>query len=503
MNSLPDYFDPIRLEKRQSLIDRGHDPYPYDYVRTHLINEVQQQTEKLIASKEICSLVGRIVAQRLHGKATFLDLEDETARIQLYFRQDDLDDVNWFIVSKMVDLGDLLEVKGFVFKTKMGELTLHVKALRILSKSLVPIPIGKTTEDKSYYQVSDPEIKYRERYIDWLTNPLSRKRITLRSNIIALIRQWMNSEGFLEVQTPTIEMIYGGAEARPFETSIWALGGQKAFLRISPELYLKRYIVGGFQKVYTICQNFRNEGIDKSHNPEFTMMEWYEAGTDYEFQMHRFETLVSFVVQQIYGSTTVTYQGEAINFSTPWKRITIEEGIKQAIGLRVSEVSEAVLSQKCLELGIEVPEKVSRGLLIMLLFEKYCEPKLVQPTFVLDYPVEVSPLTKAKRGQPGLVERFEPFVMRMELGNAYSELTDPLEQYQRFLQQREFDSTEGYEIHPIDLDFIKAIGCGMPPTGGVGLGVDRLVMLLTDSPSIRDIIPFPMMKPRIQEVITK
>ena len=317
----------------------------------------------------------------------------------------------------------------------------------------------------------------------------------MRFHIISLIRRWMEQEGFLEVLTPTIEMVYGGAEARPFSTNIWSLNNQKAYLRISPELYLKRYIAAGFPKVFTICQNFRNEGIDKSHNPEFTMMEWYEAGTDYVRQMERFEQLTSFLAMELLGSTSIEFQGTQIELAAPWRRLCMTDAIKEYVGIDVLSMTIDEIETYMADNQTEFNEGQPKGLLIAHLFEELCEAKLIQPTFILDHPVEISPLTKSKRGKPGFVERFEPFINCMEVGNAYSELTDPVEQYERLAAQRDIKTGEDFENHPVDMDFIKAVGVGLPPTGGVGYGIDRIIMLLTNSSTIRDIIPFPMMKP--------
>ncbi len=318
----------------------------------------------------------------------------------------------------------------------------------------------------------------------------------ISAKIIARVRDFLDGRGFLEVTTPTIERNNGGAEARPFTTQIRALSNQSAYLRISPELPLKRFIVGGFERVYTICQNFRNEGIDRSHNPEFTMLEWYEAFTDYHYQMEQFETLVSTVAEQVTGSMKVEYDGKALDFTPPWRRLTVLDGLKEH-GIDASNLGEDELREEFKKRKLEVPKPFSWGHAIAALFEELVEPTLEQPTFVCDHPVEISPLTKAKRGDDRLVERFEPLVMGMEIGNAYSELTDPVEQRRRLEDQRKMGpDVEGVEHHPIDEDFLKALACGMPPTGGVGLGIDRLVMLLTNCHTIRDVIAFPMMKPR-------
>lgn len=494
MNANPDFFDSVLLQKREELIQLGINPYPYSYDKSHAIGEVIDNEEELIGARQNCSIVGRVVATRVMGKSIFFDVQDETARLQVYTNKNDFSDIQWKVVSKLTDIGDIVELTGFVFRTKMGELSLHAKAFNILCKSIVRIPFGKSADDKEFNQIADPEIKYRERYIYWQTNPEARAKIEKRFKIIQLVRNWMEKEGFLEVSTPTVEMVYGGAEARPFQTNIWALNNQTAFLRISPELYLKRFIAAGFPKVFSICQNFRNEGIDKSHNPEFTMMEWYEAGTDYFRQMERFEQLVSNLSMELYGTTTIIYQGKTIDLAVPWQRLSMVDAIKKFVGIDVLNMATSEIEAFLLEKGIEFTAGQSKGLLISLLFEETCEKELIQPTFIIDHPIEISPLTKSKRGAEGFVERFEPFINGMEVGNAYSELTDPVEQYVRLAAQRNKDE-EDYENHPIDFDFIKAVGVGLPPTGGVGIGIDRIIMLLTDSATIRDIIPFPMMKP--------
>jgi len=492
---IPDFFDEVLLQKREELINMGNNPYPYDYHRTHSIEIVIKNEVQLTEVKESVSLVGRVTAMRLMGKSLFFDLLDDTSRIQVYTGKNDFSDEDWKILSKLMDIGDYLNITGFVFRTKMGELTIHATKATIICKPVVRIPFGKSTDEKEYNEVADPEIKYRERYIYWQANQEARKKIEMRFRIVSLIRHWMEKEGFLEVLTPTIEMVYGGAEARPFKTNIWALQNQQAYMRISPELYLKRYISAGFPKVFTICQNFRNEGIDKSHNPEFTMMEWYEAGTDYEFQMKRFEELTAFLSMELFGKTMIDYQGTTIDLTPPWRRLTMVDAINEYAGVDVISMSSQEIEKYLSDNQIEFIEGMPKGLLIAHLFEELCEKKLIQPTFIIDHPVETSPLTKSKRGMPGFVERFEPFINCMEVGNAYSELTDPVEQFERLAAQREMKTEDDFENHPLDMDFIKAVGVGLPPTGGVGFGVDRIIMLLTNSATIRDIIPFPMMKP--------
>lgn len=495
MKKTPDFFDEILLQKREELIIMGLNPYPYDFNRSHRIEELIRNEIQLTEEKVTVNIVGRITAMRLMGKSMFLDLMDDTAKIQIYAGKTDFSDEQWKVFSKLMDIGDYLNISGNVFRTKMGELSIHTIQATIVCKSIVRIPFGKSTDEKEFNEVVDPEIKFRERYIYWQTNQEARKKIELRFRIISLIRKWMEQEGFLEVLTPTIEMIYGGAEARPFTTSIHSLDNKKAFLRISPELYLKRYIAAGFPKVYTICQNFRNEGIDKTHNPEFTMMEWYETGTDYEFQMKRFEELTVFLAKELFNTTVIEYMGKQIDLTLPWRRLSMTDAIKEYAGIDVLLMSKDEIESFMTKNQIDFSDNMSKGLLIAHLFEELCEDKLIQPTFIIDHPIEISPLTKVKRGMPGFVERFEPFINCMEVGNAYSELTDPIEQFERFVAQKEIKTDNDFENHPIDMDFIKAIGVGMPPTGGVGYGVDRIIMILTNSSTIRDIIPFPMMKP--------
>lgn len=483
------------LEKRQRLIDAGIDPFPYSYEGVQPVQEIvaaslRRETDGDSLQFDVVS-AGRVWGRRDMKKAIFLDLRDHSGKIQLYVRRA-VGEHRTDTVLDCIDVGDIIGVRGKVFRTRTGELSVAVESLDILAKAVVPVPVGKETEDHSFHRLSDAESRYRERYLTWMLNPDHRERMVLRSKIISAIRRWMEERGFLEVATPVIEAVYGGAEARPFRTSIWALGNREAFLRISPELYLKRYIVAGFERVFTICQNFRNEGIDHSHNPEFTMMEWYEAFTDYEVQMVRFETLVADVCREIHGSTVISYQNVTLDFTPPWRRISVvaalvEEGI-DVNSLTVEELTK-LLGDSNVDRG-----PMTWGIAVAELFEKVCESKLVQPTFIIDHPVDISPLTKVKRGDARLVERFEPYAYGMEIGNAYSELTDPVEQAERLLAQRGGQRDSEFENHPLDVDFIKAIGCGMPPTGGVGLGIDRLIMLLTDAPSIRDIVPFPMVK---------
>lgn len=501
-------FDPELLKKRADLIARGIDPYPYSFDRTHAILEVREREEELLG-KDV-RVAGRLVAYRSKGKMVFADLAGfEGKPLQIVFRRDAFDEATWDAIRRGIDLGDWLGVGGKLFVTKVGELSVDCAELAILAKAVVRVPIPKTKDDRTFFQLSDPEIQARERYLHWIADPAARQVMVVRARAIAAIRRFLDSRGFLEVTTPTLELTYGGAEARPFTTKVHALSGQEVYLRISPELPLKRFIVGGFEKVYTICQNFRNEGIDRSHNPEFTMLEWYEAFTDYEYQMRQFEELVASAVREVNaarrgrdragsgdpGDCRVAYQGVELDFTPPWRRVTVAGALRD-LGIDVLSMDEGALLEEIARRGLEPPRPSSWGHATALLFSELVEKRIVQPTFVCDYPVEISPLTKRKRGDERLVERFEPVVAGMEIGNAYSELTDPVEQRERLERQRALGTDkEGLAHHPIDEDFLKAVGCGMPPTGGVGLGIDRLVMLLADAHSIRDVIAFPLLRP--------
>ncbi len=379
----------------------------------------------------------------------------------------------------------MIGISGFVFKTKKGETSIHCKEFKMLCKTLEPLP-------EKYHGIADIEIKYRYRHLDLITDADSRDVFVKRSKIIAEIRTWLNTRGFLEVETPVLQPIYGGAAAYPFSTQHRALD-MKLYMKISPELYLKRLIVGGFEKVYEIGKNFRNEGIDRTHNPEFTMLEWYEAYTDYLYQMKQFEELVAHLAVAITGSTKVMYQGKEIEFAAPWRRLTVYDGVKEYAGIDAKNSSLDQIFARCKELGSDLKKVGTRGEMVMELFDLAVEKELWQPTFVMDHPVEISPLTKKHRTEAGLVERFEPVCAGMEIGNAYTELNDPEDQLAR-LKEQEAKRVVDEEAQPMDEDFIHAIDTGMPPTGGVGLGVERIIMLLTDRPSIRDIILFPTMK---------
>lgn len=466
----------------------GIDPFPYKFERTSTAEKIREDFAGLAAGEKkpeaVFRVAGRLMTLRNMGKASFFNIQDQTGRLQIYVKVEELAPLER-TAFELIDLGDIVGVEGFVFRTQKGEISLHCKSFTVLTKTIEPLP-------EKFHGITDIEIKYRHRHLDLISDPESRKVFEKRSQILREIRSFMNGRGFLEVETPVLQPIYGGAAAHPFSTHHRALD-MKLYLKISPELYLKRLIVGGFEKVYEIAKNFRNEGIDRTHNPEFTMMEWYEAYTDYFDQMKRFEDLVCHVVQKINGSLKVSFQGKEIDFTPPWKRLTVVDGVREYAGLDPDTASTDDLFQALKKHGSDLEKPSSRGAMTMELFELTAEKHLWHPTFVMDHPVEISPLAKAHREKPGKVERFEPFVAGMELGNSFSELNDPEDQYAR-LKEQESKRVVDEEAHPMDEDFMHAIDTGMPPTGGAGLGIERLVMILTDRPSIRDIILFPTMK---------
>lgn len=485
--------NPIKAEKRRKLADlrkANINPYPYSFERTASAAQLKERYFELKAGDHRddvnVRIAGRVLTVRLMGKAAFFNLQDQSGTIQVYLKMAELKETAAKSFD-LLDLGDIVGVDGTIFVTKTGELSVKAKDFQMLCKSLEPLP------DK-HSGLADVEVKYRARYLDLITNPDSRKVFETRSKVIREVRNFLDERGFLEVETPMLQPLYGGASAHPFTTHHRTLD-MPLYLKISPELYLKRLIVGGFEKVYDLSKNFRNEGIDRSHNPEFTMLEWYEAYTDYHYQMKQFEDFVSTVVQKICGKMTVSYQGTEINFKPPWRRLTVVDAIKEFGQFDPLALTDSQLFQKAKELGSEFEKAPSRGVLIAELFELTSEKHLVQPTFIMDHPEEISPLTKAHREKKGFVERFEPFVCGMEIGNAYSELNDPEEQRSRLVAQEKLRVIDE-QAHPLDEEFLHAIEVGMPPTGGAALGIERLVMILTDQPSIRDIILFPTMRPR-------
>jgi lysyl-tRNA synthetase class 2 len=491
----------IRREKLAGLEKLGIDPYP---AALYPVNNYSTEIKNLFSEEnkdnyvDVC-LAGRLMSVRDMGKASFAELQDSHGRIQIYVRKDDLTkdgdssmyDVVW---KKLLDLGDFIGVKGFVFRTKLGEISIHVKELTFLAKSLRPLPIVKEAEGQVFDEVTDPEFKYRQRYAELVINPAVKETFIKRTKLINSMREFLNSHGALEVDTPVLQSIPGGAAARPFVTHHNALD-VPFFLRIANELYLKRLIVGGFDWVYEFSRNFRNEGMDRTHNPEFTILEFYTAYKDYLWMMNVTERLLEKAAIDVTGNTEVPVGENEISFKAPFKRISIYDSIKEHTGVDVSEMDEAGLRAFGRQLGIQVDETMGKGKLIDEIFGEKCEHHYVQPTFIIDYPVEMSPLTKKHRSKPGLVERFELIINGKEIANAYSELNDPIDQRERFEEQIKLMERGDEEAMFIDYDFLRALEYGMPPTSGIGFGIDRLCMLLTNQASIQDVLLFPQMRP--------
>ncbi len=480
-----------RAEKIQHLRDRGIDPYPHRYDRTHTVSQaisiLEQQEKETPPNQPVSlSLAGRVMSNRNMGKTTFIDIKDDSGKIQLYFRRDTLGEDKYSFL-KDFDVGDILGVTGEVFRTHSGEPTLRVANFIILSKALRPLP-------EKWHGLVDIEKRYRQRYLDLISNNEIKDIFRTRSKIIAVLRCYMDKHGFLEVDTPVLQPSAGGAMAKPFITHHNSLN-RDFYLRIATELYLKRVIIGGFEKVYEIGRIFRNEGIDFKHNPEFTMMEAYEAYADYGKMMKMVEEMVLFVCQETTGKTCVNFGNDTINFTSPWPRLTLREEIIKYAGIDFDAYPDASsLRNKMKEIGMPAEENKGRGKLIDELTSKFVEPHLIQPTFLLDYPIELSPLAKRKPASDKLVERFEAFAGGMEIANSFTELNDPLEQRVRFLQQQKQHELGDEEAELPDEDFLLAMEHGMPPTGGLGVGIDRLVMLITNQHSLREIILFPQLK---------
>ena len=477
----------IRREKLDELRSAGKDPFEITkYDRTETAGQIKANYDKY-EEKDV-SVAGRIIAKRIMGKASFCTIQDSDEKIQSYVSINDLGEES-YKAFKTYDIGDFIGIKGFVFKTKTGEISVHAKEVTLLSKSLRPLP-------EKFHGLKDPDLRYRQRYVDLIVNPEVKDTFILRSKIIKEIRRFMDELGYMEVETPMLTTVATGDAARPFITHHNTLNLQM-YLRIAPELNLKRLIVGGFDKVFEIGKNFRNEGMDIKHKPEFTNMEFYAAYQDYNEMMHTAEQLISTVAQKALGTTTINYQGQEINLAPGWKKMTMIDAIKERTGvdfntINTDEEAQAIAKEK----GVEYEEiKNTRGHIINEFFETFVEDTLIQPTFIIDYPVEVSPLTKRKKEDPRLVERFELFIGGREYGNAYSELNDPIDQYERFVKQVEAKEKGDEEAGGMDEDFVNALEIGLPPTGGMGIGLDRLIMLLTDSASIRDVLFFPTMKP--------
>ncbi len=476
----------VRLEKLQELRDLEIDPFGTRFDRDTMAQDIIDNFDRLVDTKVM--VAGRIMSKRRHGKAGFANLQDYSGIIQLYVRKDDIGDENYEIFKKL-DIGDILGIEGQVFRTQKGEISIHVAKLTYLSKSLNPLP-------EKWHGLKDVELRYRQRYVDLIVNPEVKEVFVKRSQIIKEMRAYLDNKGFLEVETPMMQPIAGGAAARPFVTYHNALD-MDLFLRIAPELYLKRLIVGGLEKVYEINRNFRNEGISTRHNPEFTMLELYQAYADYEVMMELMEDLISTVMLKVNGSTKGEFEGVEIDFAPPWRRITMLDAIKEYTGLDFNEINGDEEAYKAVkDMAIKVEKGYSRGEIINEVFETFVEDKLIQPTFVYGHPVEISPLAKKNKDNPQYTDRFEVFIMQREIANAFSELNDPLDQKERFLKQVEKRASGDAEAHMMDEDYINALSYGMPPAGGLGIGIDRIVMLMTNSPSIRDVILFPSLRPR-------
>ena len=445
------------------------------------------------------SIAGRIMSRRIMGAASFVELQDPHGRIQLYIKRDEIcpgDDKTLYntVFKRLLDIGDIIGVTGYVFVTQMGETSIHVKSLTVLSKSLRPLPIVKEKDGKVYDAFTDPEQRYRMRYVDLIVNLQVRETFVKRTKIVNIMRSYFNEQGYLEVDTPVLQSIPGGAAARPFITHHNALNID-LYLRIANELYLKRLIVGGYEGVYEFSRNFRNEGMDRTHNPEFTCMEIYVAYKDYNWMMTFVETMLARISNELNGSTKVNVWGNEIDFKAPFRRAPMCELIKEETGIDVADMDEAQLREACKQLGVETDATMGKGKLIDAIFGEKCEHKLIQPTFVTDYPIEMSPLCKRHRDNPNLTERFELFVCGKELANAYSELNDPIDQLQRFQEQLRLSEKGDDEAMFIDMDFVRALEFGMPPTSGMGIGIDRLVMMMTGEQSVQDVLFFPQMKP--------
>jgi len=492
----------IRRQKLEELRKLGIDPFPAATFPVNTDTEFIKKNYNAAASnlQDVC-IAGRMMSVRIMGKAAFAELQDAKGKIQLYISRDDISNGDTEVVmyntvfKKLLDLGDFIGVKGYVFLTKVGEISIHVRELTLLSKSLKPLPVVKTdNEGHAFDEVTDPEFRYRQRYADMVVNPKVREVFLQRAKMVNTIRDFLNNLGLLEVDTPVLQNIPGGAAAKPFITHHNALD-VPFYLRIANELYLKRCIVGGFEGVYEFSRNFRNEGMDRTHNPEFTILEFYVAYKDYEWMMDVTERLLEHIAITLHGSTEITVGDKTINMKAPFRRLTMYEAIKEHTGIDISTMDEAELREVCQSLHIHTENNMGRGKLIDEIFGEKCEAHFIQPTFITDYPVEMSPLTKKHRSKAGLVERFELMINGKELANAYSELNDPIDQRARFEEQTILMNRGDEEAMYIDHDFLRAMEYGMPPMAGIGFGIDRLAMLYTNQASIQDVLLFPQMKP--------
>jgi lysyl-tRNA synthetase, class II len=492
----PDRVPPViaqRYEKLEKLRAAGVDPWPHAFRRSHRVAQLRAEFGTLEASAEPLALAGRLTALRRMGKAVFAVLDDGGEKIQLYVQRDGIG-ADRYEVFKLFDIGDIVGIQGRAFTTRTGEPSVEATAIELLAKNLLPLPSAKEKDGQVFDEFSDKEQRYRQRYIDLIVNPGVRRVFEQRSRIVSAIRRHLEEHGFLEVETPILQPLYGGATARPFVTHHNALD-MRLYLRIANELYLKRLIVGGFDRVFEFAKDFRNEGMDRFHNPEFTQVELYAAYEDYGFMMELLESLVHRLALDLYGQPRVTLRGHAIDLSPPWRRATMMELLTEATGEDLLTLDEAAVRALARRLGVEVDPKAGWAATVDELFGELVEPTLIQPTFVCDHPLEMSPLAKRHRRNPRLVERFEAVVAGKELCNSFTELNDPLDQEQRFREQQRLRQLGDDEAQPFDEDFLRALRVGMPPTAGLGIGIDRLVMLLTEAESIRDVIFFPAMRP--------
>ena len=490
----------LRRQSLAALRELGIDPYPaarYEVTATAL--GIAENYDPAKGNFQEVRIAGRIMTRRIMGSASFFELQDHTGRIQVYIRRDDVcpaDDPTLYntVFKKLLDIGDFVGVEGFAFLTKTGELSVHCKRLTVLSKSIRPLPVVKEKDGQTFDALTDPEVRYRQRYVDLVVNPQVREVFVKRARIVAAMRRFFDERGYLEVETPILQPIPGGASARPFVTHHNTLD-IPLYLRIANELYLKRLIVGGYDGVYEFGKDFRNEGMDRTHNPEFTVMEIYVAYKDYLWMMEFTEQMLERVALAVNGTTELTIDGRQVSFKAPFRRLTMTDAIREKTGYDITGQTEEQLREACRRLGVEADATMGKGKLIDAIFGQYCEEELVQPTFVMDYPREMSPLCKRHRSNPELTERFELFVSGKELCNAYSELNDPIDQLARFQEQLRLSEKGDDEAMFIDLDFVRALEYGMPPCSGMGMGIDRLTMFLTGQTSIQDVLFFPQMRP--------
>ncbi len=490
----------VRRNSLNQLRELGINPYPAEEFPVNAYSDdIRERFDDDAAEARQVSIAGRIMSRRIMGKASFMELKDSHGRIQVYISRDDLcpdenKDLYNVVFKKLLDIGDFVGITGYVFRTQTGEISVHAQSLKVLSKSLRPLPIVKVKDGVTYDAFDDPELRYRQRYVDLIVNEGVKETFLKRATVLKTMRRVLDDAGYTEVETPTLQSIAGGATARPFITHFNALGIEM-YMRIATELYLKRLIVGGFEGVYEIGKNFRNEGMDRNHNPEFTCMELYVQYKDYNWMMDFTERLLETICIAVNGKTEVEIDGKTISFKAPYRRLPILDAIKEKTGYDLSTMDESQIRGVCRELNMEIDDTMGKGKLIDEIFGEFCEGNFIQPTFIIDYPVEMSPLTKMHRSKAGLTERFELMVNGKELANAYSELNDPIDQEERFKEQMRLADKGDDEAMIIDQDFLRALQYGMPPTSGIGIGIDRLVMLMTGNSYIQDVLLFPQMRP--------